>query len=570
MQFLRTPRDKELATPSAGHHVAYTELSMYKDHPTGDLSLEEFEKFALDRLRILKAIEEAKLRSKPDQTIQEDVKLLISKHLKETTLAETIRKDTISHYILRLAYCRTADLRSWLLQQESTLFKYRFRELSSPEQVEFFRSVGLPYAPLPDADVDAIRDQLAAVEAAHGNLDGRNELRRGDTKTIFQVPFTAVPDLIATRKVLLKGGFAYVGREQVYSLVVGTFRQQLSAALTDMSKRWGTFACQEGARLAPLVEAMPSRSLSSTDNRKVPHGDITAGQLPAIAANRHLPLCMAVMYERTTTEHHIKHWGFQQLSLFLKSIGLPLEQAMLFWRHSFAPRTPTDKFNREYAYNVRYAYGQEGNRKDWSEWGCVKIISTEVGPASVNMCECNGGCPYKTFDEPRLRAALTKLRCNDKLMNDSIDKAKGRHYQIACALAFEGVTGVPHDTGINKPSEYYAASIEVAQQREAQGEQAAAAAAAMKGVASAAGDAAVSVAAAATPGPSSSRERGGTGGVPPTPATAGPSGHRHSNGATAAGMDVDMQTPAPAGGGGARHSGGIFATPRPAGATSTT
>lgn len=82
-------------------------------------------------------------------------------------------------------------------------------------QVEFFRSVGLPYAPLPDADVDAIRDQLAAVEAAHGNLDGRNELRRGDTKTIFQVPFTAVPDLIATRKVLLKGGFAYVGREQV-------------------------------------------------------------------------------------------------------------------------------------------------------------------------------------------------------------------------------------------------------------------------------------------------------------------------------------------------------------------
>jgi DNA primase large subunit len=41
-------------------------------------------------------------------------------------------------------------------------------------------------------------------------------------------------------------------------------------------------------------------------------------------------------------------------------------------------RTPGDKFNKEYAYNVRYNYGQEGKRQDWSEWNCVKIIS-QVG-----------------------------------------------------------------------------------------------------------------------------------------------------------------------------------------------
>jgi DNA primase large subunit len=42
-----------------------------------------------------------------------------------------------------------------------------------------------------------------------------------------------------------------------------------------------------------------------------------------------------------------------------------------------------------------------------------------------------------------------------------LDKARGRHYQLACALAFEGVHGTPHDTGINKPSDYYAASVEL-------------------------------------------------------------------------------------------------------------
>jgi hypothetical protein len=38
-------------------------------------------------------------------------------------------------------------------------------------------------------------------------------------------------------------------------------------------------------------------------------------------------------------------------------------------------RTAGDKFNKEYAYNVRYNYGQEGKRQDWSEWSCVKIIN---------------------------------------------------------------------------------------------------------------------------------------------------------------------------------------------------
>lgn len=48
-----------------------------------------------------------------------------------------------------------------------------------------------------------------------------------------------------------------------------------------------------------------------------------------------------------------------------------------------------------------------------------------------------------------------------------LDKVRGKHYQLACGLAFEGITGAQQETGINKPSEYYAASIDLEKQRAA-------------------------------------------------------------------------------------------------------
>ncbi len=52
---------------------------------------------------------------------------------------------------------------------------------------------------------------------------------------------------------------------------------------------------------------------------------------------------------------------------------------MTFWRAEFAPRTPGDKFEKQYAYNIRHNYGKEGNRKSYTPYSCLKVISATPG-----------------------------------------------------------------------------------------------------------------------------------------------------------------------------------------------
>ena len=76
----------------------------------------------------------------------------------------------------------------------------------------------------------------------------------------MQVPFEQVPDLVASRRVLLKAGWAYVSRHEVASLVVSRFRAGLSHALGLTARRWATvIADEEADRLTPLISTLSER-----------------------------------------------------------------------------------------------------------------------------------------------------------------------------------------------------------------------------------------------------------------------------------------------------------------------
>ncbi|OWK49698.1 DNA primase large subunit [Lonchura striata] len=126
-------------------------LQFYLEPPTESISLVEFESFAVDRLRLLKVIENlgvSYVRGSDEYITKLGAELRKLKFPYRALVEddyEARRKDHISHFILRLAYCQSEDLRRWFLQQEMDLFRYRFNELTENLMQKFLEHVNLSF-----------------------------------------------------------------------------------------------------------------------------------------------------------------------------------------------------------------------------------------------------------------------------------------------------------------------------------------------------------------------------------------------------------------------------------------
>ena len=442
----------------------HPKLSMYTETPSADISLETFEAFALDRMRVLKAIDDGLSRGKKPAEMEALMNEETGKHLRAADVAvpgdfspvggAVLSKDEVSHFALRLAYCRTEELRRWFLLNECQLFKHRFNKLDAFAKAAFLEEHDMEYKPLAP-EVFAER-RKGISEVLHGMMkrDDAEKILSAGASGFYAVPFEEVADLVRGRRVFVSGGEAHVPRDQLTSLVVGAFRAALSKSLAVASRRWAQHvAGEERERLAPVIVSLSKRYLGRDFGKPGEPGAnggaaVTLKDLPS-AAKASFPLCAKNLFDAVKREHHLRHEGRRQLQLYMKGIGLSLEEAMLFWKTEFCKKIPAEKFEKEYAYAVRHAYGKEGKRVDYTPHTCMKCISANPGAGEHH------GCPYKTFGEESLTAALGGLQIQPNKVRDIVQKAKAHHYQLACGMTFEAVHGKTMDEGVQHPNQYF-------------------------------------------------------------------------------------------------------------------
>jgi len=418
---------RALQTKQIGSERFPARLNSYSSCAVPEISLEQFENYALDRLRVLKAIETAKARNKKEDEFRAYMKQIEEKYLplhsnsSKVNIDDEREKDVISHFILKLAYSRTEDLRRWFVNQEVALFRHRY-EQESTEDIEIFLKEGnFNLVPISKEEKDLLSRDLAQA----GNLPSK-ELQNLD---FYKVPFEQALDLLTNRKVYMKKGFAYVSSADLLSLLAAQFRVNLNRSLALTARALPKM--EEDERLLPILENMAKQHAlnSEYENSTKKTGDVSAEDVSKLT--QHMPLCMKHLHAKLNEDHHLRHGGRMQYGLFLKSIGLSLEEALIFWRKAFQPRTPEDKFNKTYAYNLRHNYGQEGKRTSYSPYSCMKIITNH--PSAMD----HHGCPFRHFSPDNLRATLRQQKVLEPNIHEILELIKNQHFQVACTRFFE-------------------------------------------------------------------------------------------------------------------------------------
>ncbi|XP_034841333.1 DNA primase large subunit [Maniola hyperantus] len=431
------------------------DLQMYKVPPTDNISLNEFEALALERLTLLRCLATATTLKglKPYSEEWTDFVLgdlkthglkyyarLCEKSSCGTQAADVQarRNDHIAHFILRLAYCRTEELRRWYISRELELFKMRFITMKSDAVEAFFKLNNLCYTSIGDDEKNELMKYLRE-STFHQNMQNI------ETFKFYKVKFFEVLDLVKARKVYLKSGYAYVPHKDFISVLSAQFRTHLRQSLAVACQHLGEI--EQDERLVSLLKGL-HQSYSGNDFISDAKVIVPIESIDSLSV-KSFPLCMRQLHEQLRSAHHLKHGGRLQYGLFLKGIGVTLEDSLKFWREEFTKIMELDKFEKQYAYNIRYNYGKEGSKKNYTPFNCLKIINNNVGPG-----ECHG-CPFRHSDFNILKNKLKGYGLEGQAVNDIVDMTKKGHYQIACSKHFDAVHNTDLGLGINHPNQFF-------------------------------------------------------------------------------------------------------------------
>lgn len=431
---------------SLQHVLGNSKLYFYDQAPKGEITLEEFEIWAIERLKILQEIQSNVSRNKTFKEIAAAIRPQLLKFcpLNNSDSVSQRKKDYYSHFILRLCFCRTKELRESFVRSETLLFRIRFNMLTSSDQIKFVQSLNLPLVQfISDDEKNQLLQQL--YQTALPNLQFQLNLNDEQQRKAYfaqekyiKLPFENVIELVGNRQVYLKDGYAYLPQFQQLNLIASEFSNNLTNSLIRAFQYLPRL--NEDDRLLPILNHLSSGyTISDYDQDGSEYGDNADNEINAESVwspeiSKHYPLSVKYLMEGLKKTHHLRYYGRQQLSFFLKGIGLSADESLKFFAKAFTDggQMTMEKFNKEYRYNFRHNYGLEGNRINYKPWDCRTILSKpRPGRGDYH------GCPFRDWSQEKMTSELQKMNLTPTQISSVQESCRKGEFTIANTKVFE-------------------------------------------------------------------------------------------------------------------------------------
>ncbi|XP_052252635.1 uncharacterized protein LOC127859332 [Dreissena polymorpha] len=417
-------------------------MAFYLTPPSGNIALHKLTEYTVTRLQFLRRV----METNGHQLSLLDV--VKEGAMCSDCLIEGSIKDKISHFMLRMTCAYDKSMTEFFITTEAILFDFRFSCMNFEELCRLFKSLDvhllrvkrmksddfplLAYSNEIVSNLNAfqnIKDQFGKWKHfVHKYLEGDNDF--------FCLPFQHVLHLVAKRHVDLHHGVASISIGKLRDVVAGLYRKMLVEYMTQASK----FLHTDDTRIRRLIHSIKAlyRMNCCFDNTPSFRKFLPAVSVDDVVVS--MPPCMSHLHRTLRTQHRLCHQSRIQYSLFLKEAGMPVREALVFWRAEYSqPRASIGNGGHlwtgneaRYTYSIRHLYGLEGSRINYRGHSCHSLQNS---PRCVSE---QGGCPFATFDRDNLKKILDieGIYETDEILEHA---AKGR-YSAACAHVFQWKT----------------------------------------------------------------------------------------------------------------------------------
>jgi DNA primase large subunit len=433
--------DQKPSSTGATHHYFPT----YDEAPDGELSIDQIielahhrhllhEKLkALDSDDLLKIINTIKQMGIPVHYTNDYVRDACPRP--KFVSVPPVQFDQLTFFPLLLVSLRDDEARNSFIAQETRIFGAR---VFDPERESTF-------------SVDQIPQEILELDS--GYLDIMSHRTGAD---VFGFPFELVFPYIDVTRAKVEEGMVVVKGNELRPMFVQFFEKFLRRKVD----KYVASGIHEREVFRAVVSLFKDGLEEGRDRPRETWDKVVLGDLD-ILAGRSFPPCMYAMFTKLRETHKLFHEGRLQFGLFLKGIGLSLDDSLSFWRSELSQLVGDSGFDKQYAYNIRYNYGKEGSAKSRSAYSCVGIIR-HPSPAATQT----HGCPFMQWDAAQCTAVLESMalkrrtRVDHHLLSSIVDKGR-KHPQVACKEWYNVFhKDEPMESPPEQPADWFAASEE--------------------------------------------------------------------------------------------------------------
>lgn len=340
-----------------------------------------------------------------------------SKSINRGPYEQEIYEELAGHGLLRLAAAEDSRIFGWLVEQEGDLFEWRYLNMkTTQEKIEIARYF------FGAENVIGPRELWKKFNIEDNYF---KDFKRGNRRTgAMGVHFSQVPKIVGNRSALLRAGWVLGTVDEFANSLKIAFESRLRARIKESGERMDrsvrTFVGEIKDELRKMIH-----SISSTS------GKVFIEEYDLYNRQDIFPQCMLDLYNEVMAKGHIGHQERFQLGLFLKKLGMSVDEQMRFWY-----KNAVDNVGMSYeqfisgnaGYIIRHMYGLEGGETDYDAPSCSRIQGEYYCTFMHQSVENIDEHVRKEFKNPSRR--------REELIRQLISKVIDKKPSEACAVLF--------------------------------------------------------------------------------------------------------------------------------------